>query len=162
MSKSPNPFGLPRPTSHGAASGPCGISPSGIELPHAVSGASRPPQAANSHSASDGRRHRPPNVSESHAQYATTSSHVTPTTGWRGEWKVGSFHQGGSGTRLAARHGAYCELVTGVRPSRNGPTTCPPSIPAGIGTTSGAHGEDFVSPERRTGATSFIGRSPSR
>jgi hypothetical protein len=118
MSRRPHPFGVPRPASQGASSGPGGISPSGTPSPHDVAGASRPPDAACSHSASDGSRHDPPAISPSQSQYAAASPHVTPTTGCDPREKRASPHHGGSGARPAARNLAYCSRVVGVRPSR--------------------------------------------
>jgi len=102
-----------------------------------VRGVIKPPHIANSHSVSVGRRHRPPKTSESQSQKATASSHVAPTTGFRGEANCGSLHQGGSSARPDSRNGAYCSFVTGVRPIAKDRISTPPNRPEGTTTSSG-------------------------
>jgi hypothetical protein len=118
ISHRPKPLGVPRPASHGPLSGPGpeGISPSGITSPHAVAGKTSPPQAANSHSASEGSRQRLSSDSESHSQKAIASFQVTPTTGWSGDEKSASLHHGGAAARPHSTNGAYSRFVTGVLP----------------------------------------------
>src|SRR6202162_2517270 len=157
-SQSPNPLGVPRPVSHGPAIGPAGISPGGMLSPHAVFGEASPPPAANSHSASVGRRQRPPAVSASHAQKVTASFQLTPVTGWRGARKSGSLHNGGASTRPAASSGAYSRLVTGVRPIRKGAISTVRFEPFESGRTSRPPGTATVS--GITGVSPFAAVNP--
>src|SRR4029079_3958569 len=122
----------------GASSCPVGTSPAGTLAPQAVAAALSPPRAAISHSASVGRRQRPPHSRDSHSVKATASSQVTPTTGWSGLPKSGSNHHGGGEVSVPARNGSYSERVTGVRPRKNGASSTswegasserPPSVP---------------------------------
>ena len=125
--------------SHGPASGPSGISPSGIASPHAVRGATSPPHAACSHSASVGSRQRPPAVSESHAQNAMASSQLTPTTGLPSARNAASLHQGGGAPRPESRYAAYSRLVTGTRPSAYGRPAPGRGSPRGRRVAAGRH-----------------------
>src|SRR4029077_7589521 len=98
----PKSVGSPSVTGHGACNGPrppFGIHP-GITSPNGQS-APCSPRSANSHSASVGNRTARPSCSDRHAQYATASIQLTPTTG-RSACANGGYDQSQGGSCLVA------------------------------------------------------------
>ena len=119
----PKSVGSPSVTGHGASSGPrppFGIQP-GMTSPQGKS-ASCGPRAANSHSASVGRRTDRPSCSDRHAQYAVASSQLTPTTGRSGRASSGCDQSRGSSCAVAFTKDSYSARVTGKMPSSKGST----------------------------------------
>src|SRR4029079_4690444 len=139
MPYSPNALGTPRVTGHGPPSGPHpppGIH-DGISSPHGNAAPSTPPRAARSHSASVGRRSALPRRVR-HAQYATASCQLTPTTGRSSPSRAGSLQSRGASWPLASRKGRYSPRVTGEIDISNPSTwtrctgrssSCPRSLP---------------------------------
>ena len=161
MPNRPKSVGSPSAAGHGASNGPrppFGIH-AGVTSPHGKRPLCRP-RAANSHSASVGNRTGRPCCSDRHAQYATASIQLTPTTGRSARANEGCDQSQGSSCPVAFTKRSYSALVTGQIPISNPSTktrcggrssSWPSSVPIvnqppAMGANAGAGTDELESP----------------